>query len=316
LIPVGDLKKKAVFISGCDSGFGRLLALKCVKNGIPVFAGCYTKQGQESLEKDAKGYPGRLVSVPLDITKDDSVKAAAETVKKLLPSDETLWAIVNNAGVFNCYGPDAWTSIKDYQDAFEINTLGHIRCVHAFLPMLKKSKGRIITVTSVAGRVSPPCGAPYSASKYAAEAYMDAIRRELAPYGIYCCILEPEAFKTDLLNEEAMIKRVEHAWNQTDEETKRAYGEKFKNEFVLKWNQVFHKLATPHLHYVVDNYYHAITARFPRYRYRCGWLALLFYIPMSYLPTGLEDYIFVLGSGGKNVTLPADVEAERNKKNN
>ena len=41
-----------------------------------------------------------------------------------------LWAIVNNAGIFNCYGPDAWTSIKDYQDAFEINTLGHIRCVH------------------------------------------------------------------------------------------------------------------------------------------------------------------------------------------
>ena len=98
---------------------------------------------------------------------------------------------------------------------------------------MKKSKGRIITVTSVAGRVSPPCGAPYSASKYAAEAYMDAIRRELAPYGIYCCILEPEAFKTDLLNEEAMIKRVEHAWNQTDEETKKAYGEKFKNECKL-----------------------------------------------------------------------------------
>ncbi|KAE9550958.1 hypothetical protein FO519_005819 [Halicephalobus sp. NKZ332] len=271
--------------------------------------------GQESLEKEAKGSPGRLITVPLDITKDDSVKAAAETVKKLLPADEQLWGLVNNAGIFNCYGPDAWTSIQDYKDAFEINTLGHIRCVHAFLPMLKKSKGRIVTVTSVAGRISPPCGAPYSASKYAAEAYMDAIRRELSAYGIYCCILEPEAFKTNLLNEEAMVQRVEKAWKQTDEETRKAYGENFKNEFVMKWNQAFHKLATPHLHYVVDNYYHAITARFPRYRYRCGWVALLFYIPLSYLPTGLEDFIFMLAAGGRKVALPADIEEERNKKN-
>jgi NAD(P)-dependent dehydrogenase (short-subunit alcohol dehydrogenase family) len=305
LIPVGNIKKRAVFISGCDTGFGRLLALKCSESGIPVFAGCYTKQGEQNLQGEAKGSPGRLVTFPLDITKDKSVEDAAEYVKKNLRSDEMLWAVVNNAGVFSCYGPDAWTGIQDYKDAFEINCIGHIRCVHAFLPLLKKSKGRIITTTSVAGRVSVPCGAPYAASKYAAEAYMDAIRQELRPYGITCCILEPEAFKTALVDENAMIQRVNNAWNKLPEETKIAYGEEYKNHFVMKWNTFFHKTATPHLHYVVDNYFHAITAKFPRFRYRCGWTALCFWIPITYLPTGLQDFIFNKAAG--KVNLPDDL---------
>uniref|UniRef100_A0A914ZCY4 Uncharacterized protein n=1 Tax=Panagrolaimus superbus TaxID=310955 RepID=A0A914ZCY4_9BILA len=290
LIPVGNIKKRAVFISGCDTGFGRLLALKCTENGIPTFAGCYTKQGEENLKGDAKGFPGRLVTFPLDITKDESVEEAAKYVKKNLASDEMLWAVVNNAGVFSCYGPDAWTGIQDYKDAFEINCIGHIRCVH------------------VRSRVSVPCGAPYAASKYAAEAWMDAIRQELRPYGIICCILEPEAFKTNLVDENAMIQRVNKAWSKLSEETKIAYGEDYKDYFVMKWNSFFHKTATPHLHYVVDNYYHAITAKFPRYRYRCGWLALCFYIPLTYLPTGLQDYIFNKAAG--KVNLPDDL---RNK---
>lgn len=89
LIQVDGLNKKAVFISGCDTGFGHLLALKCTKNGIPVYAGCYTKEGEERLQKEAKGNPGRLVTVPLDITKDESVKKAADLVKKNLPKDES-----------------------------------------------------------------------------------------------------------------------------------------------------------------------------------------------------------------------------------
>uniref|UniRef100_A0AC34G5P2 Uncharacterized protein n=1 Tax=Panagrolaimus sp. ES5 TaxID=591445 RepID=A0AC34G5P2_9BILA len=222
----------------------------------------------ENLQSEAKGSPGRLVTLPLDITKDESVEEAAKYVKKNLASDEMLWAV-------------------------------------AFLPLLKKSKGRIITTTSVAGRVSVPCGAPYAASKYAAEAWMDAIRQELRPYGIICCILEPEAFKTNLVDENAMIQRVNKAWAKLPEETKIAYGEDYKDYFVMKWNSFFHKTATPHLHYVVDNYYHAITAKFPRYRYRCGWLALCFYIPLTYLPTGLQDYIFNKAAG--KVNLPDDL---------
>ncbi|TKR69244.1 hypothetical protein L596_021427 [Steinernema carpocapsae] len=101
LLTLDDLHNRAVFISGCDSGFGRLLALKCSKNGIPVFAGCLTRS---------------VETVPLDVTSDESCNEAARIVKQKLTGGKYLWAVVNNAGIFSIFGPDDWTSVVDYQN--------------------------------------------------------------------------------------------------------------------------------------------------------------------------------------------------------
>ncbi|KAK0409568.1 hypothetical protein QR680_004626 [Steinernema hermaphroditum] len=292
LLTLDDLHLRAVFISGCDSGFGRLLALKCLRKGIPVFAGCLTKEGEENLRRDAEGFKGELETVPLDVTSDKSCEEAAATVKSHLVDGKYLWAVVNNAGVFSIFGPDDWTSTKDYQRSYDVNCLGVVRVTHAFKPLIKKSKGRIITVTSVAGRVCTPCGGPYNAAKYGAEAYMDTIRKELRGFGITCCILEPGIFKTPLLDEKMHIDRVNHVWSNLSDEQREEYGEDYKDYFASKWNDAMKQLGTDRTDYVVDNYYHAITAKYPRLRYRCGWDSLLFYIPISYLPTELEDWIF------------------------
>ncbi|TKR92448.1 hypothetical protein L596_007098 [Steinernema carpocapsae] len=289
LLEVHGFEKKAVFISGCDSGFGRHLALKCAASGFMVFSGCLTKEGAKSLGEESKGH---VITVSLDVTSDDSVREAARFVEGKMGNGVELWALVNNAGVFTCYGPDDWCTIEEYKFSFDVNTLGVVRTTHAFKPLLKRSKGRIVTVTSVAGRMSSPCAGPYSAAKYAAEAYMDTIRQELRPYGITCCILEPGAFKaTNLLDECAMENRVEKVYSRLDDDLKKEYGEKFKINFIKKWNEVLHTFGTSRTDYVVDNYYHAITARFPRLRYRCGWDALFFYGPLTYLPTELEDFL-------------------------
>ncbi|PIO63491.1 hypothetical protein TELCIR_14908, partial [Teladorsagia circumcincta] len=89
-----------------------------------------------------------------------------------------LWGIVNNAGIFSCHGPDDWTTVSDYINAAQVNTFGVVRVTHAFKKYVKRSEGRIVTVTSVNGRLSTPCGGPYVVSKYGTEAYMDAISRE------------------------------------------------------------------------------------------------------------------------------------------
>jgi len=301
-----------VFISGCDSGFGRLLALKLTSNGIPVFAGCFTKDGEEKLRDDAKGFNGALETVPLDVTSDDSCKEAAKIVKsKLVGSEKYLWAVVNNAGVFSIFGPDDWTSTDDYQRAYDVNCLGVVRVTHAFKPLIKQSKGRIVTVTSVAGRVSTPCGAPYNAAKHAAESYMDTLRRELRLFGVSCHILEPGIFKTPLLDTKMHIDRVNHVWAKLSDEQKAEYGENYKDYFANKWNDSMHRLGTDRVDYVVDNYYHAITAKYPRLRYRCGWDSLLFYIPITYLPTELEDWIF--RKLATNEMYPAAIESEMKK---
>uniref|UniRef100_A0A914WH44 Uncharacterized protein n=1 Tax=Plectus sambesii TaxID=2011161 RepID=A0A914WH44_9BILA len=175
LFVIGDLQNKPVFITGCDSGFGRQLALKLASNGIPVFAGCLTEKGEDSLRKDSQGLQGKLQTVALDVTNDESVVKAAETVKNSLKGKD-LWAVVNNAGIFSIYGPDDWCTIDEYRRSIDVNLLGVIRVSQAFKPFVKKSKGRIVTVSSVAGRYTSACTGPYSTAKYAVESYMDAIR--------------------------------------------------------------------------------------------------------------------------------------------
>uniref|UniRef100_F1L5G9 17-beta-hydroxysteroid dehydrogenase type 6 n=1 Tax=Ascaris suum TaxID=6253 RepID=F1L5G9_ASCSU len=292
LLTVDNLTKKAVFITGCDSGFGRMIAMKCAQNGMPTFAGCLTEKGAKSVESEASTLKegSSLRAVMIDLTNDDSVKAAAEFVKKQMKAGVKLWAVVNNAGVFTTYGPDDWCSIDDYRFSFEVNTLGHIRVSQAFKSLLKQSKGRILTVTSVAGRVSLPYAGPYSTAKFATEAYMDCIRQELKPFGVTCCILEPGVFKTTLIDRVEMKQRIERVWEKLTDEQRQDYGEDFKNFFAVYWSETFNKLGSAQTKYVIDNYYHAITARYPRYRYRCGWDALLLFIPISYLPTAAVDF--------------------------
>lgn len=309
LIPApGNIRDKAVLITGCDSGFGRALALKCVRNGFTVFAGCLTKQGGDGLAKEAAS--DRLHVVSLDVSKDESVAEAKKFVEEKLGSKK-LWGIVNNAGIFSCYGPDDWVSLDAYKLGIEVNCLGVIRVTQAFKQHVKATKGRIVTVTSINGRLSSPAAGPYVVSKFGAEAYLDALRQELFHFDVKVSILEPGMFKTPLLDEKAMIDRVEGAWAKLPEDTKEEYGEKFKNYFAKAWNTTFHKMASENIYYVVDNYYHALTARFPRHRYYCGWDAKLLYVPMSLAPSWLTDAA-IRGIAGQEV-VPACLEEKLKK---
>ncbi|KAE9547397.1 hypothetical protein FO519_009393, partial [Halicephalobus sp. NKZ332] len=110
------MENRAVFITGCDSGFGRALALKLAKNGLPVFAGCLTKEGAENLKKEAAGSKNDFETILVDVRSDESVFAAAKFVREQLKPPQKLWAIVNNAGIAYFQGPDAWSSLKSFQD--------------------------------------------------------------------------------------------------------------------------------------------------------------------------------------------------------
>ncbi|RCN49244.1 oxidoreductase, short chain dehydrogenase/reductase family protein [Ancylostoma caninum] len=331
LLRVGDLSSKAVLITGCDSGFGRELALRCIAKGFTVFAGCLTEKGRTSLKEECPSI--RLHPVSLDVTSDESVRQAKEFVERNLGGLK-LWGVVNNAGVFSCYGPDDWTTIEDYKRAAEVNTFGVIRVTHvgfpdntyitrptctesfflqAFKKLVKRAEGRIVAVTSVNGRLSSPGAGPYVVSKFGTEAYMDAIRQELHEMGVKVSILEPGIFRTALIDEQAMLNRVESVWSKLDDETKEEYGEEFKDYFGKMWNHVYVSLSSTKTHYVVDNYLHALTAKYPRHRYYCGWDAILLFIPMSLLPTWWSD--FVVRIIGHQEIQPAVVEKRWKKKN-
>uniref|UniRef100_A0A914S2Z6 Uncharacterized protein n=1 Tax=Parascaris equorum TaxID=6256 RepID=A0A914S2Z6_PAREQ len=211
-----------------------------------------------------------------------------------------LWAVINNAGVFTTYGPDDWCSIDDYRFSFEVNTLGHIRVSQVLIRRLNSQRKLIWTVSGKAHLVR-------SGNEFSKVTSLAPIQ-ELKPFGVTCCILEPGVFKTTLIDRVEMKQRIERVWEKLTDEQRQDYGEDFKNfcedsltlrrsgfALVFKfgvavyWSETFNKLGSAHTKYVIDNYYHAITARYPRYRYRCGWDALLLFIPISYLPTAAVD---------------------------
>ncbi|XGW06867.1 hypothetical protein V3C99_016856 [Haemonchus contortus] len=285
---------KYVFITGCDSGFGRLLALKLLKMGVNVFAGCYTENGREDLIKcdhQLRG-GGQLYTVLIDITSDESViRAKAEVESILTVQRAQLHGLVNNAGVFTIFGPDDWCSTNEYLASLNVNTLGAVRVCHSFLPLIKQSKGRVVTMGSTAGRLHGLYVGPYVTAKFAVEAYMDCLRLEMLPFGVSVHILEPGAFKTELLCEGAQHARVNKIWEKLPTAVKNEYGEQFKENFKIAWQTGVNLVANPNLHWVVDSYIHALFGYWPRLRYSPGWDAIFCFVPLSLMPTWIQDTV-------------------------
>ncbi|WKY12892.1 hypothetical protein Q1695_004032 [Nippostrongylus brasiliensis] len=300
-----NYRGKYVFITGCDSGFGRLLALKLLSMGVNVIAGCYTEYGCEDLNKCESRIGGgaRLYTLQIDITSDQSVAKAQAEVEHILHDQKAqLHGIVNNAGVFTIFGPDDWCSTNEYLASLNVNTLGAVRVCHSFLPLIKKSKGRVVTMGSTAGRLHGLYVGPYVTAKFAVEAYMDCLRLEMRPFDVSVHILEPGAFKTELLSEAAQHARVNKIWNNLPAHVKNEYGEQFKENFKVAWQTGVNIVANPNLDWVVDSYVHALFGFWPRMRYAPGWDAIFCFIPLSLMPTSssplLEKFLGFFGKAG------------------
>lgn len=182
--------------TGCDTGFGHLLANKLNAEGYTVYAGCLnpTGRGPQDLLKFAK-FPQRLHLLQLDVTKNEDIVAALALVKDSLQmKKEKLWGLVNNAGIAK-FGLLEWGQISDYEKLFDVNVLGMCRVTRAFLPLLRKSKGRVVNVASLAGRIAVPGLGIYSMSKHAVVAFSEALRREMLPWGVKVISIEPAGYK-------------------------------------------------------------------------------------------------------------------------
>lgn len=168
---VPDKGNKYVYITGCDSGFGNLLARHLDKEGFRVIASCYTEKGEESLKKSCSS---NLITTHLDVRSKESVAKVAAMIKDKV-GERGLWAVVNNAGVSVPSAPCDWLTIDDYKSMMDVNLNGVIAVTLSVLPLIKKARGRVVNVASVFGRISAT-GGPYTVSKYGVEAFNDSLR--------------------------------------------------------------------------------------------------------------------------------------------
>jgi len=184
---------RAFLVTGASSGIGRATALLLDRSGFQVFAGVRRSEHGESLRREASE---RLTPILLDVTDPRSIEAAARAVTDLL-GGRPLEGLVNNAGI-DIAGPLETSSVADVRSQFEVNVIGLLSVTQAFLPLLRQSRGRIVNIGSVLGRLAIPFMGAYSASKFALEGLTDAFRIELLPWGIHVSLIEPGPVATPL----------------------------------------------------------------------------------------------------------------------
>ncbi|KAM4797468.1 retinol dehydrogenase 7-like isoform 1-T2 [Rhinophrynus dorsalis] len=280
-----NLPDKYVLITGCDSGFGNQLAKQLDRYGMRVLATCLTEKGADELKTKTSS---RLQTIILDVTDSHSVRSAAEWVTGIV-GEAGLWGLVNNAGFAVPLSPNGWQRKEDFVKILNVNLLGMVDVTLNLLPLIQRARGRIVNVSSAFGRLSY-VGGGYCVSKYGVEAFSDSLRRELRDFGIKVCIIEPGAFKTSMGDPEPHLKNLEQLWKNLPTKIKEKYGEQYYQQYVQALEHLASNNSTK-LYKVTDCMQHALTAVHPWTRYSPGWDSKLFYIPLSYLPTILSDYI-------------------------
>ncbi|KAG8184948.1 hypothetical protein JTE90_011080 [Oedothorax gibbosus] len=254
---------KAVLITGCDSGFGHLAAKRFDAEGFRIFACCLFPSGEGALELQ-KTCSKKLKVLELNVTSDDSVKKVLKSVEESLGND-VLWALVNNAGMTSGFTVEL-SPMQAFQDCLEVNAIGPIRVTKAFLPLLRKSRGRVVNVTSLTGRQSFPFMSPYIISKHASAAFNDCLRTEMDMWGIRVISVEPDCFKTYLLSEERVDEEFETLMATLDDNLKSEYGQVYLQKFKAIKRQTY-AAASPKIDLVVDSIHSAVTDEFPEITY-------------------------------------------------
>jgi NAD(P)-dependent dehydrogenase (short-subunit alcohol dehydrogenase family) len=179
----------SVLITGASRGIGHAASLRLSKNGWDVLATVRRPDDAARL-KDA-GAAGAIRTAILDVTDP----AGIEQLERDLP--DRLDAVVNNAGIV-VPGPLESLTADDVRRQLEVNVIGPIAVTNAVLPRLRASRGRIVLVSSLNGRISTPMIGAYNASKFALEAVADTWRLELRPWGMSVSLIEPAMTDTDM----------------------------------------------------------------------------------------------------------------------
>lgn len=278
---MNDRAKRAVVVTGASTGIGEACAALLVQKGFFVF-------GSVRREADAARLKARFgdAYAPLffDVTDADAIGRAAREVEAWL-GGATLAGLVNNAGVA-VPGPLLHVPIADLRRQLEINLIGQVQVIQAFAPLLGARApeggvpGRIVNMSSVAGRVAQPFLGPYAASKFALEGMSDALRRELTLYGVGVTVIQPGMIATPIWD------KAEGAdFSQFDDT---AYGPAARR--VQKW-AVEQGRAAVGPEAVAQAVFHALTASRPPLRLRVLGRNFLDNTLQRLMPARLMDWL-------------------------
>ena len=277
------MKQRSVLVSGASTGIGRATALYLARQeGFQVFAGVRTGKDAELIKLENQQ---NLIPVMLDVTDTDSIKRAIRRIEKIAEG-QGLYGLVNNAGIsLSC--PQELASVEHVRSQLDVNVIGLMQLTAACLPMIRRNTGRIVNVSSGAGRMATPLMGAYSASKFAVEGLSDALRVELRPWKIPVVVIEPGFVASEIhgKNEADMNRLLENLPKDAPAE----YA-----DMVRAFQAMNRKLvpnATP-AEVVAQTIGMALTIVCPATRYAVGSDARIMSVLHRILPDRVKDLLF------------------------
>ncbi|OBI77897.1 SDR family oxidoreductase [Mycobacterium asiaticum] len=250
-----DNRNELVVVTGASTGIGAATAKELAHRGFHVLAGVRRETDADGLRADG------IEPLILDITVESDVAAIADRIER---DPRPLRALINNAGIA-VNAPVEALPITQWRKQFEVNLFGHIAMTQALLPALISSRGTVVNISSVGGKVVLPTYGAYAGSKFALEAASDALRREVSGLGVKVVVIEPGAVKTKMPERGIATSEVLQA-EMTTEQLSR-YGDLI--EAVTAQAHSFTEVGVPaeHAAKVIAK---AATASRPRTRYTVG----------------------------------------------
>ncbi|EFQ81991.1 oxidoreductase, short chain dehydrogenase/reductase family protein [Aeromicrobium marinum DSM 15272] len=272
---------RTVLVTGAGRGIGRTTSLRLAASGWHVYAGVRKVEDGERLVAESSG---RIEPVQVDVTDPDQVAAAGERIT-------SLDALVNNAGIV-VGGPVEGVPLADLRRQLEVNVVGQVAVTQALLPRLRESRGRVVFVSSVSGRVATPMTGAYNASKFALEGLADALRMEVHPWRIGVSLVEPAQTDTDMWQDaEAELDATVASLSPEHRELYDAHIAGFRRMIPLS-----QRMASP-AEKVASTIERALTSRRPRARYVVGAGPKLQAVAAGATPTPALDALLRRVSG-------------------
>ncbi|AUX47503.1 dehydrogenase [Sorangium cellulosum] len=272
--------QEIAIVTGASTGIGAATARELARRGFHVLAGV-----RRDRDADAIRGPG-IEPLMLDITNPDHIQALAARVRED-PQRRAVRAVVNNAAI-GVNAPVEAFAIDEWRRLFEVNLFGHIVVTQTLLPALIRSKGRVVNISSVGGKLAGATYGPYASTKFALEAVSDSLRREVAPFGVQVVVVEPGAVRTEMPGRAIATAR-EIASAMTPELSQR-YGGLVQaiTAQTAAFTGVGSGLPADAAAKVIAK---AVTARKPRTRYTVGRDAALLTLLARILPDRILDFV-------------------------
>jgi NAD(P)-dependent dehydrogenase (short-subunit alcohol dehydrogenase family) len=198
-------QQQVAVVTGSSSGIGFETSLLLARNGIYTYATMRNQRKSEEILANARKDNLPLKTLHLDVTNEKSILKA---MKKIIDEKGRIDILINNAG-YSLLGPLEQLDIDEIKAEFETNFFGIIKLIQSVLPTMRKQRyGRIINISSLAGRIGFPFSSAYVSSKFALEGLTESLGYEIKNFGIYAILIEPGVIRTNFLNSMKLGKNV------------------------------------------------------------------------------------------------------------